>query len=622
MGLLHRSGACALALAAAAVGLQLEPVVLRDLSFGAPGGSVTVGAVRAPLWSAALAQTPQAFTLENVAFSFGSTKVQASTVAFSGVTTPRAEIEALFSAASAEPLATRLSRIDAAQVTIPELKVQQTVAGTNESAIYRNVVLSNIRQGRVAEATASATGTLITRGTDQTAVSYGRLSIADFDAPALARIYEAKEASPGPLARIYGRFSIDDLDFVDGRSGAKGRIAHLGGRDFMARGTRDSWAGTMAILTELADKEKPTEEEKNRLRAAILDILTAFDIGLVEATGIEMKVRPEDGKGEAVSTIRRMAYASAKGAEPADARMEGMEFRREDGRIGIETIAFTGFSFASTFETLKGIGDRPLKEIDASTLRGLAPKLGTMRIAGITIDIPSDKTKANGFDRVKASLKAFEVAAGEPMNAIPTVLRIDLQNLAVPLPENSADEGIRTLTGMGYRSLDLSMGFAARWSETAQELALQDVSVQGQDMGRIALTGTLGNVGKDVFNPDTALATVALIGARARELRLTVENGGLFDRYLAQAAKEQKTTPEALRRTYAAGAAMVVPTVLGSSEQAKVLSQAISRFIAKPGRITVTARAKDPAGLGVADIVAAPEPAAVVERLDIAASAE
>jgi len=622
MGFLHRSGVCALALAAGAAGLQFEPAFLRDMAVEAPGYRVSVGALRAPLWSAAFAQSADSFTLDNVEVSIGTARFQAKTVEFSGVTTPRAEIEALFSTATTDPLATRLSRIDATKVTIPDLKVQQNVGGRSETATYKNVVLSNIRQGRIAEAVAGATGAEIGDSQDRMVVSYGRLSLSDLDAPAFARLYEVKEAAPGPLTKIYGAFSIENLDFVDGKSGTRGRIAHLGGRDFMARGTRDSWAGTLAILTELADREKPTEAEQKRLLTTTADFLTAFDIGQIEATDIEFKARPEGRKGEAVSTIRRMAYASAKNGAPADARVEGIEVRQDDGRIGIETIAFTGFSFASTFETLKNLGDKPLKDLDASTLRGLAPTLGTMRIAGIHIDVPGTTTKTNGFDRVKASLKSFEVTAGEPLNAIPTTLSVGLNNFAMDLPERSTDEGIRTLTDMGYRALDLSMGLAARWKEDTQELALQDVSVQGQDMGRIALTGTLSEVGRDVFNPDTALATVALIGARAKELRLTVENGGLFDRYLAQAAKEQKTSPEALRRTYAAGAAMVVPTVLGSSPQAKTLSQAISRFIAKPGRLTVTARAKDPAGLGIADLVAASDPSSVVERLDIAASAE
>lgn len=623
MGFSYRSGLCALALAAGTVGLQLEPAFLRNLAVEAPGYKISVDAVRAPLWSTAFAQSADAFSLENVQVAFGSATYVAQTIQFSGVTTPRAEIEALFSPTSSEPVASRLARISAAQVSIPDLRVQQKLGPKTETITYKNVVLTNIRQGRIAEAVAGATGAEIAEGQDRTVFSYGRLTVSDIDTPAFAHLYETKaDTSSGPLTKIYGAFSIDDIDLVDGRSRTSARIARLSGRDFMARPTKESWAGSMTLFSELADRNDLSEAEQKRLFSTIADVLSAFDIGSMEAMGIEIRTRPDGGKDEAVSRIGRMAYASAKGTEPSDARIEGFDVRQDDGRIGIETIAFTGFSFASTFEGLRNLENKSLKDLDASTLRSLAPTLGTMRMSGVEIDMPNKAGKSVGPERIKASLKGFEITADQPINAIPTNLRIGIQNFAMPVPEDSKDEGLRSLADLGYKTLDMSMLISAAWNEGAQELTLKEVSLQGQDMGRMALTGTLGDVSKDLFNADTALATVALIEAKAKALKLTVENGGLFERYLAKTAKEQKTTPESLRRTFAAGAAVVVPSVLGNSNQAKTLSQAISRFIAKPGRLAITAQARDPSGVGVADIVAASDPSAVIEKLDITATAE
>ena len=129
-------------------------------------------------------------------------------------------------------------------------------------------------------------------------------------------------------------------------------------------------------------------------------------------------------------------------------------------------------------------------------------------------------------------------------------------------------------------------------------------------MGNVAVTGIIGNVGKDLFDADTAIAAVALAGARAKALDVTIENKGLFERYLDKAAKEQKTKPESLRRAYAAGAAFVVPAMIGSSEQARTLSQAIARFIAKPDKLTINATPKDPSGFGIVEAVFLPDPKA------------
>ncbi|MBZ6074775.1 hypothetical protein [Microvirga puerhi] len=623
MGFVYRSSIGALALAAGAIGLQMEPAVLRNLVAATPTSQVSVEAVRAPLWSLAFAQSPATFSLDNVRMTFGSASYEAKTIRFDGVTTSRAEIEALFAAQTSDPWAARLSRINAAQVTIPELKVEQIFGSKTQVTTYRDLALTNIRAGHIAEAVAATAGAEVSDGKRRTTVSYGRMAISDVDGPGIANLFEAKAENPAaPLTRLYGSFSIDDVNFVDDQNGTNVAIPHMVGRDFMARPTADSWSGSMSVFTELADRRDLSEDEQKRLLTTFADVFGAFGIGFMEARDMTVKFRPDEAKGQDTASIRRMAYTGAKGTQPADARVEGVDIRTEDGRMAIGTIAFTGFSFASTIEGLKTLGDKRLKELDATTLRGLMPKLGTMTVEGIDIDMPNAKPNADAPDRVKASLKSFEVTADQPVSAIPTNLRVSIRNFAMAVPENSKDEGIQSLTSLGYKAVDMSMLVAAGWNAGTQELNLKEVSVEGKDMGRISLTGLLGDVSQDVFNPDTALATVALIGARAKTLNLVVENGGLFERYLNKTAKEQKTTPESLRRTFAAGTAVVIPSMLGSSGGAKTLSQAIARFIAKPGRLVVNAKAKDPAGLGVADLITAADPSAVIEKLDISATAE
>jgi hypothetical protein len=118
MRLLHRSGVCALALLAGAAILQVEPAIMRDLVLDAGHQRATVGAVRVPLWSAAWAQSPESFGLDNVSFTFGPATFQAGRIELSGVTSSRAEVEALFSPVAATPFAERLSRISARQIRL------------------------------------------------------------------------------------------------------------------------------------------------------------------------------------------------------------------------------------------------------------------------------------------------------------------------------------------------------------------------------------------------------------------------------------------------------------------------------------------------------------------------
>jgi len=168
----------------------------------------------------------------------------------------------------------------------------------------------------------------------------------------------------------------------------------------------------------------------------------------------------------------------------------------------------------------------------------------------------------------------------------------------------------------------VSFATAASWNEPGREIVVREVSLRGSDMGTAVLRGVIGNVGKDVFNVDPAVAMVAVVGATARSVELSVENNGLFDRLLAQQAKKQGKSADDLRREYGRAAAVAVPAMLDKSPSAKSLGQAIARFIAKPGRLTISARAKDAAGLGLSDLIGAPNPAAILDKLEITATAE
>ena len=619
MGLRYRAGVCALALIAGAAALSVEPAVIRGLVVDNGGHRIAVGAVKVPLWSAAFAQSADSFSLENVSFTFGSTTYEAKRIEFSGVSSSRADIEALFSSASTEPMESRLKRLTVKQITIPEARVKQVIGPQTQITTYGNSILNDISEGRIASAVVETSATETSGAKSSAMISTGRASIDDLDLPALARLYEAKaDAASAPLTRIYGSFAIDNMEFADVETGVTFKIAHIGGKDFQGRPTRDSWSGTTGMFAEMADRTDLSSHDQARLLSAMADFLDAFQIGFMEASGIESTAKSKDGPG--LIRINRIAYMGATDAQPADLRWEGLEFSDKENRFRIEGMSLTGFSFRQTIDGMRTLEVKSFDDINPTAMRSLIPTLGTLRLSGLSIDGTTDDEGKKV--KIQAGLKGLELTADKPVNAIPTNIRISLQNFAMALPSNSTDDGIKELVALGYKNIDVSLLAAATWNEAASEITLNEVSFQGQDMGIIGLTGRIGNVGRDLFNADTAIATVALVGAKAKALDLTVENKGLFERYMANAAKEQKTTPESLRRTYAAAAAFVVPAMIGNSEQAQILSKAIARFIAKPGKLTINATPKDPSGLGIAEAVVLPDPKAILDKLNVNAKAE
>ncbi|MGO4388584.1 hypothetical protein AB4Y85_13705 [Microvirga sp. 2YAF29] len=623
----HRAGVCALALAAGMAALQVEPAVIRNLSFETASGRVSIGAVKVPLWSAALAQGADSFSLENVSFTRGSATYELKRIDLSGVTSSRAEIEALFGAGSTEPMAARLAKINAKRIEIPEAKVKLTLPAETQTTTYRNTVLSDIVAGRVASATFETAAVEISNKDATILASVGKSSINDLDVGALAGLYEAKaKTSSEPMTRIYGAFAIDNIDVTDTKGTFAFKFARLNGRDFLARPTLESWTGTESILSELSGKDTLSDEETSRLFTLVADMINAFQIGHVEATGIEMKNLVPDparkGTAPATGRIQRMAYASGSGQQPADMRIEGFEVVESKSTVKIGTMALTGFSIAPTLDGLKNLQGKKIEELDTATLRTLIPTLGTLRLSGIDVDAMSKSEEGKQPERAKLTVEDFALTGDKPLNGIPTNFRIEQRNATFALPAESSDELVQQLLALGYKSVTSSFTVAANWNEAASEIAVSEVSLQGQEIGGLMLTGLIGNVSKDLFSTDDATAAAAAINLKAKQAHVVIEDKGLLDRYLTQAAKDQKTKPEALRKLYAGAAPLVLSSMIGSSEQVSILAEAISKFIAKPGKLTIDATPKNPTGFGFMDAVLAPEPADMLEKLNISAKAE
>jgi len=618
-------GLAGLSLAALATAAAVKPE-WREVSLASPDGTrLTIGAARlgTSLIGAALAQDAQTVVLENLVLELGVATYRIPRLTFEGTSLDRAGLTSLFAPSTPEPLAERLARLTAKQASAPEIFVEQAIGPERQTTRYRNVTATDLNQGRIASLAAEAAAMEVTGGPNGTILgTLGRVAVSDLDLTQAARVYTERGDGGGERSRIYGAFSLENLELRTDKD-AEITVSRVAGRDFMARATKNSLMDTIRVLAaERPDEASPAEQA--RLLGAAVEILDAMAVGSLEAVGIEFR---DPAGGDAIGRIQRIAYASAAGAQPADARIEGLEIAAKDGRARIGTIALTGFSFGPTIEGLKELAERPLAEVDASALRKLIPTLGTLRVTGLEFDVPSETPKGSKPEdtkpeNIRFGVKDVELNAGQPVNGIPTDLRVAVHHVTFEVPAGTTDEGLKTLAALGYEAVDLSWTTAASWNEPGNELVLREVSVRGAEMGSVVLRGVLGNVGRDVFDPDSALAMVALVGATAKSLELTVENGGLVERVIAREAKRNRSSAEKLRREYGMAAAVGVPTLLGGSASAKAIGQAIARFIAKPGRLSLSARTKDAGGLGLADMTSFDQLDQILDRLEVTARAE
>jgi hypothetical protein len=291
-------------------------------------------------------------------------------------------------------------------------------------------------------------------------------------------------------------------------------------------------------------------------------------------------------------------------------------------------VLFTSFTIdALAFKGVVGDSVIGIKRVAMSTARVqlgdkatlFPPFLGTLKVSEASADIPSVKVKG---ERLKWTLKEFSLTADEPRDGIPTKFSAALADLALELPATSTDATFKNLIDLGYSGLVFSVAAEGNWNTQASEFMVRQVSLTGADIGAIVLRGTFGKVTKDVFSANGTVAHAAFQGATAKTMSIAIENKGLYEHAVMREAKKRGKSLEDTRREIGLAAVMTVGAMMGDTPDAKALGSAVAKFAAKPGRLTVSAKAKAAAGVPLAEFGDAGMRPTIAGKLEVTATAE
>ncbi|AWB23473.1 hypothetical protein DA075_23380 [Methylobacterium currus] len=560
--------------------------------------------------------------LDDVVLPLGPVTLKAPKLELRGTALSRDEARAILDPAGPAPWRTRLEKLSAREIVIPVLRVEQPAGGRVQVAVYHDVVARDVAAGRIG--TLEAGGAVLTvegPGPDA-AGAYGRLNAREVDLAGLARLFTEPGGPDAAPIRVYGGVTAEDIALT-GPDGAALRIARIDARDLVGRPTTIPWAESVRALAEGAGQGTGRMEgpERSRLSGLAADLLDGISIGGLEIGGITFAAPGGGPKPSPIqASLARITYGTEEGAGRMKA--EGLSVDAPAGRVALKGLTLSGLSLKPVLEGLRRAAAGPL---DQAELRRYAPGLGRLALENLDVDLPA---QASARDPLAASgpmrfaVRSADLAMSEPRDGVPTASRLAFDGFTCAVPPGTTAPVLADLAGLGYTALDLSGTVDARWDEATREVTFRDVTFTGKDMGTARITGTIGGIGKEVFDPEPMVSSLALLGASAKSLALTLENGGLFQRFVDQQAKAQSLKPEELQREYGTAAMLGIPAVLGGSPSAKALGQAVSRFVVKPGRLSVSAAAKDPGGLGLMDFSTAPSPGKIFDRLTVNATAE
>ena len=598
-------------------------------------GAAGLLAVPAPAQEAASAV--QDVTLADVLLPLGGTQVRAPKVTVSGTRLSKDELTALLRADAPEPWPARLARLEASSISAPVLIAERLGPGAaRQSVTYREVTARDVRAGRIAELTSSGAALTAGEGPETGTGTYGPIRATDVDLAALARLYAVPGDGKGTVQRLYATVQVSDVVYSD-PSGTTVKLGRLEGRDLGGRQVPAGWSGALdAVVAGLAAVSPEPEAaplppaERAKLAAAAADLIGALDVGSLEARDLSLSETEADGP--ILMEIARLTYAS--GPE-AGLRLEGLAFTQGAKRARLARLALTGVSLAPTIATLRRLA-KPETVAGEDELRRLMPAIGAVTLQEMTLDLPGEakpepapkgaardpKAPAPVPPVTHVALRDAAVSFGPLRDGVPTAGRFSLSGLVLPAASVAEAPVLGALPGYGYRDLDLTFVADLAWDEAKREVAFKEVTLSGRDMGSLRLAGTVGGIGPEILSAKVPASQLLMFTASAKTLDLTVENTGLFERFIAAQSKNLSLKPEELRQEYVSASQFGVPVILGGSNGAKAIGAAMGQFVTKPGRLVLSARAKTEAGLGFADFAFARSPAAILDKIDVDAKAE
>ncbi|WFN87555.1 hypothetical protein [Agrobacterium pusense] len=530
----------------------------------------------------------------------------------------------------------RIERFAATRISTPELTLSQSVATTEQKTVYSNLVLSEIAGGRIARYSIDKGSYDIKMRLPDSdgaiedkhvAVSTGVIAGQDIDVAYLARLYTEKAGPDDKEAKpLYGPLSVKTVSFSDG----DGRFSYdeIRSDGFTARMPSEPLLDTLKALTVTKDPDQLPPEERQALFAKVVSILDMIGRSNMQLIGFKADAPDEkegaDGKRVKAAIDRiDMQMDSRK----LDFGLNGLSIGDGDGKIEVAEASLKGFDWSSTIEGISQTIALDETEIETFQFNRLIPELGRVRVGGINVDIAAPKEPeeepAGTPERIRFTLKNFEMGLTKPFNGIPTDIEIRQDDLTLPIPADATEDVFVEARKLGLETLAFSYGLSAGWDEPNSNLVIRDISLSSRDFGSVNLAGLVSGFTEEFFSFDVNRAQAALFGLAGREVKLTVKDEGLMAKAIKLYALQNDMTEDQVRGTLTLVASVMLQQVAAEQPKLQGAVEALVRFISTPGTLTVTVKSTGVNGLGVFDLVAASDnPMGLLDKVDIQATAE
>jgi hypothetical protein len=546
------------------------------------------------------------------------------TIEATGSSLDEAGIRALFGTDYASTFQ-NLATLDAASLKMPTMTMTHEVpaldgsgAKTVETIIYSDFEMTDVEDGvarggaRLGQVEVLGAGTRFV---------VGEMAAGYLDLGGILNFYGLAGDRPASDAMIpiYKDFTMAGMEMSG--PGLECRIGPASASEFNARPLKYSFADLMAKSQALEAAQtggtEPTPADIVWMVNFYADFLSAFTSTPSTLDGMTCSVEdPVERRTIAINAGDMTIGAFEKGVYPAIG-LNDFNFQvANEGFFSFGNFTWKKTDFNAPIAAILAAGDAIDLKWFETNWRLLIPALEGLSFSGVSFDIPDEQNKGQ---RIAGAIDAFDITLGDYVNGIPANISTSTKGLTFAIPDN-ADTAM--LKSLGIDTVNLGLDLRAHWNEAAKTITVENLALSGVDLGALAIRGTIGNAGPELFDANEQVALAAAMALTVTELTIDIENSGIAPALIAAAAAEQKLQPEAFHVQLVAMSRALPLGILGATQDALKVGEALGSFFEGSPKVTLTLTSVDPKGIGLAEFMAAQQnPAALQGKFAIVAEA-
>ena len=546
---------------------------------------------------------PGSVSADNVVVTSGPTTYRIKHIEMAGTSLSNGDLAALLDATTPGSLEVRLRRFKAAAIVIPEVAADDPTAGSERHGLVKQILLANVSAGKAAAGSAAETTFAIKDGQEAINGRTGAIEAAGLDLAQVAHVLSTTRVDDNePILPLYDTLVVNALDVANVTRNSRISMTSLKQTAGKGRALKTDISAAGAAATQAG----PTVPTDAKSAALFDDVAHSFVVGSLEVNDLASHNDSPDGATSFVAS--EVAIQDFADRKIGGMTVRGFRLDSPDAKFALATLDVGPFV----------IPPPQVSSAVAATSKTMVPP-GKLEMGGVDVDVISrQKEKPDTATEIRFKVGHIGFASDGHPNEIPPKALFAFDGLSFDVPPNSAST--QALYDMGYRNVNLSGTIASAYDADNQDLKVRDLSVDGANMGSIGLSLHLLNVTKGLLSSNQQIATASAMSVLAKAVDLKIANAGLFQKAIELKARRDGMTVADERDFGVDFFANKLPASLNDNAGAKTIGDAVAKFIADPRNLHISIESKE--GLGVASMGLLTDPGALLDTLDIHASAD